>query len=357
MKMDTDDGVLGFTTDWVNELAGHFDKVFVITHTSGRIQVRENVRVFSVGREKGYSELRRALEFYRLLLGVLRHHQIDYCFIHMIQIFAVMAAPVLKCYGIPMTMWYGHQATPFSLHLAHALVDKVVTSTESGFQIPSNKKVCVGQGITEAKFPFRPFRERNQPYMLVNVSRLSPSKNIHALIEAVALFTRRHGDNSIKLYLIGDALNARDCSYKNSLQEQVARLGISTNVVFCGSVAHAKICEYLTSCDLSTNLAPAEGSVDKAALEAMAIGIPVILQNRSFRDIFAAAGVQADRYIVPDIQPETLVSYFERHLLANAAQDHKQLLALSQYIHCHHGLKGLASRIAKEIVAKPPVNL
>ncbi|PKL49701.1 MAG: hypothetical protein CVV42_05030 [Candidatus Riflebacteria bacterium HGW-Riflebacteria-2] len=350
MKMDTDDGVLGFTTDWVNELAGHFDKVFVITHTAGKIQVSENVRVYSVGREKGYNELHRVFEFYRLLRGILRHHQIDYCFIHMIQIFAVLAAPVLKWHGIPMTMWYGHQATPLSLHLAHALVDKVVTSTESGFQIPSNKKACVGQGITESKFPLRLFRKKKQPYMLVNVSRLSPSKNIHALLDAVALFANKHGKNSIRLYLIGDALNERDCRYKADLDEMVKNQGMEDNVVFCGSVPHAKVCEYLSACDLSTNMAPAEGSVDKAALEAMAMGVPIVLQNRSFGNIFAEAGIPADEYIVPNIRPETLLYYFESLLMNDSSREYEKLQILSQCIHRQHGLKGLASRISKEIV-------
>jgi len=77
LKTDADDDILGFTTDWINALAPHFNRVFAITMCAGKIDVAENVQVFSVGKEKGYSEPRRASEFYRILWKILRTQKIN----------------------------------------------------------------------------------------------------------------------------------------------------------------------------------------------------------------------------------------------------------------------------------------
>ncbi|MEM4205021.1 MAG: hypothetical protein QXS54_13215, partial [Candidatus Methanomethylicaceae archaeon] len=102
MAMDLDDPLLEFVTYWVRSLAKRVEFIHVIAMRAGRIEVPENVRVYSVGKEKGYSEPRRAVEFYRLLFRILREDQIDACFSHMIPIFTVLAAPVLKAKGIPI---------------------------------------------------------------------------------------------------------------------------------------------------------------------------------------------------------------------------------------------------------------
>ena len=101
---DMDDPVLGFTTTWINALAARCEAVDVITMKMGRLAVASNVRVYSVGKERDYSEPRRAVEFYRILFGLLRQHHYDACFAHMMQLFAVMAAPLLKLHRVPITL-------------------------------------------------------------------------------------------------------------------------------------------------------------------------------------------------------------------------------------------------------------
>ncbi len=73
LATDADDPILGFTTGWINRLAPHYEHIDVITMRVGRLAVAPNVRVYSVGKERGYGEARRALEFYRLLIGLLLH--------------------------------------------------------------------------------------------------------------------------------------------------------------------------------------------------------------------------------------------------------------------------------------------
>ena len=95
LATDADATGQGFTTDWLNALAPHCDQIDVLTMRAGRLALDDKVRVYSVGKEKGYTELRRAVEFYRLLSRLLRENDYDACFAHMQPLFAVMGAPLL----------------------------------------------------------------------------------------------------------------------------------------------------------------------------------------------------------------------------------------------------------------------
>ena len=77
LATDADDPILGFASGWIAALAKRVEVVHVITMRAGRVDVPGNVRVYSVGKEKGYSEPRRAAEFYRHLIRVLRRDHID----------------------------------------------------------------------------------------------------------------------------------------------------------------------------------------------------------------------------------------------------------------------------------------
>src|SRR3990170_4059881 len=124
LKTDAVDAVHGFTTDWINALAPHFKKIFVITMVAGKIRVAGNVTVYSVGKENGYSIPRRIFEFYRILYRLLHTEAIDACFAHMIPLFSVMGWPLLKAKSIPIVLWYAHKTVNTTLKIAVCLVDR-----------------------------------------------------------------------------------------------------------------------------------------------------------------------------------------------------------------------------------------
>ena len=102
LAIDVNDPVLGFATHWICAFAKRVEQIHVITMRRGSVRLPSNVQVYSVGKEKGYSEPRRAFEFYRLLRYILSDNQIDVCFSHMIPIFTILAAPVLRRRRIPI---------------------------------------------------------------------------------------------------------------------------------------------------------------------------------------------------------------------------------------------------------------
>lgn len=348
LKTDADDDVLGFTTDWINTLAVHFAQIFVITMHAGRIAVADNVQVFSVGKEKGYSEPRRFLEFYRILIKLLRTERIDACFAHMMPLFTVMGWCFLRLKNIPIVLWYGHKATPLLLRIAHRLVDRVVTSTPAGFRLKSRKVTVVGQGISENKFGFRPHTARNKPFAVISVARLSPIKHIESMILAVAEIVRMHGPDSIRLILLGDAVTEEDLTYKLNLQHLTKEHSLESNIHFAGAVPHHEVRNWLAQADLSINLAP-DGAIDKAVLESLAMGVPVVVQNRSFAELFARCGADKNRFIAPDLKPDTIARLIGEWIFSDPVADKKILEMLSAGVLEHHGLAGLTMRISTQI--------
>jgi glycosyltransferase involved in cell wall biosynthesis len=348
IKTDANDDVLGFTTDWVNAIAAHWDKVFVITMAAGTIDVAGNVRVFSLGQERNYSRLRRALRFYALLARLLVTEQIDACFAHMTPLFAVMAWPLLRPLRIPILLWYAHRAQPPMLKVAHRLVDRVVTSHSNGFTLASGKAYVIGQGVTESKFPLRSPRVSSASFVLLSIARISAIKHIDTMILAVARLVARHGRNSVRLVLLGDALTPADEDYKRNLLRVVAENDLADNVVFAGAVPHAQVPNWLQQTDLTINLAPT-GAPDKAGLESLATGIPLLFVNASYRDVLAAAGVNPARYCVPNLTPDSLAEAIEYWMQADEVTVRSELERISAMVHNDHGLSRLSSRICEHI--------
>jgi len=147
LATDVDDPILGFSTSWIQAVAKRVEFIHVITMRAGRVDVPDNVQVCSVGKEKGYSEARRVVEFYRHLFRILRHDRIDVCFSHMIPVFTVLVAPVLKLKGIPIVTWYAHRQVTTILQVAHRLSDRMVSINESSYPYHHDKFVPLGHGI------------------------------------------------------------------------------------------------------------------------------------------------------------------------------------------------------------------
>ncbi|HUP74743.1 MAG TPA: glycosyltransferase family 4 protein [Acidimicrobiales bacterium] len=281
LATDADDPVLGFTTTWINALAKRSEAVDVVTMRAGRLAVASNVDVYSVGKEKGYGEARRALEFYRTLIRLTRTEHYDACFAHMMPLFAVMAAPVLKAYRVPITLWYSHKATGRMLQTAERLVDHVVTSTAEGFRLPSKKVQLIGQGIDTDLFAPAVdsiAAESRSGFTLVSVGRIAPVKRLEIIISAVKAL-HEQGLTDVRLRLVGEAAPSDD-AYDKELRTMAADSHLSDAIIFVGGLPYETVREEYQRADVMVNMS--DGSLDKALLEAMACGVPVVTANEAF---------------------------------------------------------------------------
>jgi glycosyltransferase involved in cell wall biosynthesis len=277
LVLDADHPVLGFTTLWTNALAQHYQHIDVLTMQQGRLDVAANVSVYSVGRERGFSEPRRAIEFYRVLARLLRENRYDACFAHMQPLFALMAWPLLRVRGVPITLWYAHKHIPLRVRLAEKVVDHIVTSSLEGFRLPSRKVTVVGQGIDTTLFtPHESVSHMQRPFTIISLGRVVPVKRLEIIIEAMRLLA----GHDVRLHIVGDG----DAVYLQKLRQQVDEYGLNACVVFDSGVPYSRVAERYQHADVMANVS-ATGSIDKAVLEAMACALPVITANEAFTTI------------------------------------------------------------------------
>lgn len=268
---------LAFAIDWLNTFAEHVEQIDVITMHAGDYQRRDNVRVYSVGKEKGYNELRRFVEFYRILFSLLIHNKYDACFAHMMPLFAAMAAPFLRAHKIPLVLWYTHKSITLILRLATLFANRVITASKESFRIPTQKVRIIGHGIDTDKFtPAEKVKTSNGQFTVLTVTRLSPIKRVDLLIKAVALLRLQRPELSFCLKIVGGPLTDRDHLYVAELEKQVKQYQLRDSIVFTGSIPFQEIVPHYQQADCFINMSET-GSIDKTVLEAMSCGIAVIV--------------------------------------------------------------------------------
>lgn len=287
LAVDDEHVTLAFGLRWIEELAKRFDHIDVVTMYEGKHQLPPNVKVWSVGRERGYPKWFRVLRFYWLLARVWRERRPAVAFAHMIPLFSVFFAPVAWLTGCPSILWYAHGATPRALRLAHRLVDRVVTSTQQGFRIRSDKLSVIGQGIDLDLFSYKR-RTPGSIFRIVTVGRLAPSKGQDVLISALKEWCPADG-RPWKLTIVGDATSDGEREFADKVRGQALAVSAFNHVEFTGRLPPSNIIEHLREADVFVSLGTT-GSLDKAIVEAMASGCLVLSCNDSFAELAAAGG-------------------------------------------------------------------
>jgi glycosyltransferase involved in cell wall biosynthesis len=330
--------MLGFASEWISALAQRLEFVHVITMRGGRIEVPGNVRVYSVGKEKGYSEPRRALEFYRLLLRVLREDRIDACFSHMAHIFVVLAAPVLRRKAIPIVTWHAHRQVTPTLRLAHVFSDRIVSSAKNSYHYNHDKLSIVGQGIGPELFLPHAIPAEIPP-LLLSVGRMSPIKDTLTLVEAVHLL---HGRGyNVHCALVGGAPNGDD-AYEVAVRQRVQALGLEGSLQFIGPVPYRQVAPWYRRSFAHVNCSPPDHSLDKAVLEAMACGKASLSSTQGFRETM---GAWADVLLFEHANPHDLATKLEWLLQSRDHERQTLGMSLRASVLKRHGLDRLADTL------------
>jgi len=340
MAMDLDDPLLEFVVYWVRALAERVDSVHVVTMRAGRIEVPQNVRVYSVGKEKGYSEPRRVVEFYKILGRILREDRIDVCFSHMIPIFTVLAAPALKTKRIPIVTWYAHPSLTWTLKLAHHLSDRMVASVAAAYPYKHDKLTAIGQGIDTNVFSPGSRQTPEIPPIVLCVSRLSAVKDHPTLLKAIGLL-RQSWSQPFRLVIVGGPATSRDEAYVQALHRQVKELALERIVAFEPAVSRDSLVAWYRRCAVHVNMTPT-GSGDKVVLEAMACGGLCLVANEGFK---YTLGTYANRLFFRYGGPEELAERLKWTL--SLARDERARIGdyLRRKIVQNHCLDGLAGNL------------
>lgn len=354
LAVDADDPVLAFAARWVEALSRRVERIDVLTMRAGRFTLPANVQVHSLGKEKGYSEPRRAAEFYRHLWRIVHDDRVDVCFSHMAPVFTVLAAPVVRPRGIPVVTWYAHARLTTLLKLAHRLSDRVVTSLPTSYPYKHDKLVTLGQGIDTQLFSPDGVAGTHELPIILCVGRLSPVKDHPTLLKAVA-YLRQRRDEPFRLVIIGGAATPRDAPYIQALHEQVKRLGLEPLVTFEPFVPLADLPRWYRRCAVHVNLTPT-GFGDKVAWESMACARPCLVANEGFRD---TVGDYAERLLFRFGDAQHLAE----RLAWVLSRPQPEAAAIGMYLRTRvsrmHSLEGLSEKLLElfTCVARPSERL
>lgn len=324
-----DPAYFGFFHGWVAEFAKHCEYVTVICLREGTHTLPNNVRVYSLGKERGRSLLGTvtyAMRFVRLAWKLRRDY--DSVFVHMNPEYLILMGWFWRLRGNTSVLWYLHKSVDLKLRMGVLFANHVATASKESFRLRSHKVVIVGHGIDPAFEEVE--RKRGDRLRVLTWGRLSPSKHIERMI--ATLQTLNDEGTPSQLIVVGAPARPADKSYEEELQRMaVQRPG---SVVFLGGVPHREIPALLEQADASLNLS-VTGSMDKAVLESLMAGIPAVSSNPAFADMLKPYGLFAD-----DESPHALAA-----LLSQAAV--KDIIPLRDLVRREYSLSALIPRILK----------
>ena len=302
-RMNDQDPVLGFFVEWVREFSKHFEHVLIIALEVGTYDLPENVEVLSLGKEDGKGRSVRLLRFYSYIWK--RRDEYETVFVHMNQIYVVLGGIFWRILGKKIGLWYTHRSVTVTLRVAEILVHHIFSASQESFRLKSKKLILTGHAIDTESFAPSEDRVSQDIPQIITIGRLSPSKCVETIIRAVEILKQQ--GKKIHLDIIGVAGTPEQKEYETGLKEYVESHHLKKEITFLGAVPHQKISEILKDSSIFINMSKT-GSLDKAGLEAMASGIPVITSNEAFCELLGP-------------YKEQLYVENEPHILADKIQD------------------------------------
>jgi len=342
-KVDERDQVLGFMHRWIEEFAKQCEALTVICLEEGAHHLPKNVRVLSLGKEQKFSRIRYVLRFWYFIWR--ERNVYDAVFVHMNQIYMVLGWLVWRVLGKKISLWYAHGAVSASLRMAEKMTDVVFTSTASGFRIRSAKVRIVGQGIDTDHFAPPTYvgvpiaRLENPLPKIIIIGRLSPAKDQATLIPALALLVK--AGEQFDAVIIGSAGREEQESYAQSLYRMVDEKNLGKFVRFTGGVPHKDILAYLRQADIFVNPG-LTGSLDKAGLEAMATGLPVLTCNEAYEGVL---GDYRGLLMFEKKNPDDLAKKLMALMRMDAASRLHLRQSMRSMVVAHHCVEGLVGKI------------
>ncbi len=277
--VDSTDSNLGFFHRWIEEFAQHSEYVVVVCLREGEHKLPTNVRVLSLGKEKGSSRFARIVKFYTYIIENRRSY--DAVFVHMNAEYVVLGGWLWHRWGKKVSLWYAHKSVTRMLQTAMRFVDVVFTVSSDSFRISSDKVRAVGHGIdTEL---FKPdMREASIETRFITTGRLAGSKHLLEMLQVMDILHDR--GELFTFTIVGEAGTPEEEKYAAALRHEIAKKPYHAKIYMRGGLLHENLPKVLNLQDMFLNFA-VTGNMDKAGLEALAVGLPVLTTNEAFKNL------------------------------------------------------------------------
>jgi glycosyltransferase involved in cell wall biosynthesis len=289
------------------------ESIEVICLSSGEETLPENVRIHSLGKDRGASRMRRALKFLQLAWSL--SSKVDAVFCQFSPEYVIAVSLFAKLRRAPIMLWYTHRHVSWRLKLATLLADRIVTASPESFQLESDKVRVIGHGIDTKKFQI-PTSKARIPKIVLSVGRRAPIKNYELLITSTPYLPK-----DVHVRIVGGDEGNAPRGYAQTLQEQINALGVSDRITLVGAVGYDRIPVEYQNAAVHVNLCPT-GGLDKAVLEGMACGAITLVRNETFR---AVLGDLAEQLIVASENPKVIAARLES--LLNLSDEDRRMMS------------------------------
>ncbi len=345
--IDPNDDIAGFIVDWIKALAGRLESLDVIAleNRARPVDLPANVRLLSLGKERGLSRPRLFLNSQRALARALK--RADFLLCHMMPVYALVAAPLCRFKSKPLLLWYTHQHLDLKLRAAARAADLILTAAPEAMGVATPKKRVLGHGIDAVRFAPGPLEPRPGALRVLSVGRFSPVKRLEVLLEAARCLDERGRLDDFRFILVGKEGNQAQAAYAARIRAEVGRMGLNRAFEFRGGVSHAEVDALFREADVFVSTQEQRG-LDKAVLEAMACGLPVMLANQSFEALLAD---ESRLLLYPPRQPARLAEGLMRLREFSLEERRRIGLELRRGVVENHELGRLMDRVVLEAAA------
>ena len=256
---------LAATIPKLRALAARVDELVVLAQSAAAVDLPPNVEVRTFGAP---SRVRRVVRFEQELADAL---PADAVVAHMIPVYVLLAAPLVRPRRIPLLLWYTHWKASARLRAAARLATAIVSVDRRSFPLESAKVRPIGHGIDVSEFACTQRNADDRVRALV-LGRYSPAKGIETILRAVQQV------DGVEVELHGAALNDLERRHREFL--------VALGVPLGDALPRAEIPALFARADVLVNNMEA-GAPDKVVYEAAAACLPVLASNPVFDDLFA----------------------------------------------------------------------
>jgi glycosyltransferase involved in cell wall biosynthesis len=271
--VDAEHPALAATIPKIRALASRVDELVVLAQSARGDDLPSNVdvRVFGSSARAG-----RGLRFERELARSLPAGAVV---AHMIPLYVLLAAPLVRPRRIPLLLWYTHWHATWKLRAAERLATAIVSVDRRSFPLESAKVRPIGHGIDVTEFSCAEHAAGDGLRVLV-LGRYSPAKGLPTVFEAVSQV------EGATVEVHGAALSDLERSHRRELERFGYELG--------DAVPRAQLPEVFGRSDVLVNNMRA-GAPDKVVYEGGAACLPVLASNPVFDELFGSRPLSFER--------------------------------------------------------------
>ena len=259
-RLDAADPVLAATIPMVRALAARVDELVVLCDTATAQPA--NVRVHEFG---AATQVGRGARFAAALARELRG--CGGVVAHMVPLYAVLAAPLVRPLRIPLVLWYTHWKAHAVVRAAERVCTAVTSVDPRSFPLHSSKLHALGHAIDVDEFVCA--AEPPPPTRALVLGRYSPAKGLETILQAA-----REAGVHVTAHGTDETFEA----YKRELQRAFPEAALG------GPVPRASLPQLFAQCHVLVNNMRA-GAPDKVVYEAAASCVPVLAANHVFDDL------------------------------------------------------------------------